>query len=147
MRLTRKSDYALQAVIQLAVGQHASPERTNPVSISNISSAGNIPRDFAAKILKKLAYAGILESFSGKNGGYRLARPPQDISFREIIEAVEGPIIINRCLENSSDCAQAGFCQMLETWKGTQAELIKLLHGVKISKFIGSSLESSKIDY
>ena len=140
MRLSRKGDYALRAVIQLAIANNSHR------SISDISGAANIPRNFAAKILKQLTDAGLLKSFTGKNGGYRLVKPAENISFREIIEAVEGPIIINRCLDGSADCNRVSFCRMYDVWKVTQDKMLELLENVKIGNVIAGDTETLKVD-
>jgi Rrf2 family iron-sulfur cluster assembly transcriptional regulator len=132
MRLTKKGDYALRAVIQVALAEG------NSCSINQIAAAGHIPRNFAAKILKQLRDAGLLRSFPGKSGGYRLARPQAEISFREIIEAVEGPIVINRCLDKTSGCNRTSFCRMYDAWKETQDKMLKLLDDIKIAGIIGN---------
>ncbi len=139
MRLTKKGDYALRAVIQLASADGV------PKSISHLSKVGAIPRNFAAKILKELANAGILKSYAGKNGGYRLAKSAEEISFREIIEAVEGPIIINRCIEDSSDCSRVGFCRMYDAWMTTQRKVVDLLDGVRISEIIDKKIDTFSV--
>ncbi|MCP4634561.1 MAG: Rrf2 family transcriptional regulator [candidate division Zixibacteria bacterium] len=139
--MSRKSDYALRAVIQLSItGEEAR-------SISSISAAVSIPRNFAAKILKQLTDAGILKSFSGKNGGYKLAKPKSEISFREIIEAVEGPITINQCLDESSDCGRVSICRMYDAWKNTQDKIVELLEGVKIGDIVSGSREHPAVEY
>ncbi|MBD3168210.1 MAG: Rrf2 family transcriptional regulator [candidate division Zixibacteria bacterium] len=130
MRLSRKGDYALRAVIQLALSEGI------PRSITHVSNAGGIPRNFAAKILKELTDAGLLKSYPGKTGGYTLKKMPENISFREIIEAVEGPIVINRCLDETGDCARMSICRMYNAWKNTQEKMLGLLDDVKIGDVI-----------
>jgi Rrf2 family protein len=64
----------------------------------------NVTLRFALKILRRLSIAGIVKSKKGANGGYQLAKLPQEISFKDVIEAIEGPININRCLDENCDC-------------------------------------------
>ncbi|MBD3234137.1 MAG: Rrf2 family transcriptional regulator [candidate division Zixibacteria bacterium] len=133
MRLSKKGDYALRAVIQLALSTDS------PKPISYISDVSSIPKNFAGKILKELTNHGILQSFAGKHGGFKLARSAESISFREVIEAVEGPIILNHCLDESSECDRVAICNMYDTWVNAQMKIIQVLESVKISDIIDSN--------
>ncbi|RKX17512.1 MAG: Rrf2 family transcriptional regulator, partial [Candidatus Zixiibacteriota bacterium] len=90
MRLSRKSDYALRAVKHLAT-----LPKGKLGSINSIAEAEAIPREFLAKILKDLTMSGILVSYQGVKGGYRLDRLPKDISFLNVMEAIDGPMHLN----------------------------------------------------
>jgi Rrf2 family protein len=87
MKLTRASSYAIHAVAHMAGLKH-----TNPVASHLVAKAQGIPERFLLKVLKPLVSARVLISVKGPNGGYRLARPAQDVSLLEVIEAVDGPI-------------------------------------------------------
>ncbi|MBX9677207.1 MAG: Rrf2 family transcriptional regulator [Gemmataceae bacterium] len=87
MKLTRASSYALQAVAYMAA-QH----KENHTASHIIAEDRKIPERFLLKVLKPLVSAQVLFSVKGPNGGYRLARPANEISVLEILEAVEGPI-------------------------------------------------------
>ena len=87
MKLTRASSYALHAVAFMA-----QQKNDKPVASHNIAPARGIPERFLLKVLKPLVSAHVLRSIKGPNGGYKLARPPADISMLEILEAVDGPI-------------------------------------------------------
>jgi Rrf2 family protein len=88
MKLTRASTYAIHAVAYMA----AQPKRNEPVASHVIARKRGIPERFLLKVLKPLVSAQVLYSVKGPNGGYRLARSPQDISILEVVEAVDGPI-------------------------------------------------------
>ncbi len=87
MRLTRASSYALHAVAFMA-GQ----KKDSPVASHIIAQKRGIPERFLLKVLKPLVSAQVLMSIKGPNGGYRLAKPANDVTMLEIIEAVDGPI-------------------------------------------------------
>src|SRR5437763_12689574 len=87
MKLTRASSYALHAVAFMAVQKH-----DRPVASHNIAAARGIPERFLLKVLKPLVSARVLLSIKGPNGGYRLAKPADQISMLDILEAVDGPI-------------------------------------------------------
>jgi Rrf2 family transcriptional regulator, cysteine metabolism repressor len=88
MRLTRASNYALQALASMA-GQK---EETQVVASHLTAREQDIPERFLLKILKPLVSAGVLDSLKGPNGGYRLAKPANKVTLLEIVEAVDGPI-------------------------------------------------------
>lgn len=87
MKLTRASSYALHAVVFMAVQKN-----DRPIASHHIAKARGIPERFLLKVLKPLVSARVLLSIKGPNGGYRLAKPPANISMLEILEAVDGPI-------------------------------------------------------
>ncbi len=87
MKLTRASSYALHAVAYMV-----QQKSDKPVASHHIAHARGIPERFLLKVLKPLVSARVLLSIKGPNGGYRLARQPNDISMLEILEAVDGPI-------------------------------------------------------
>lgn len=87
MRLTRASSYALHAVVHMA-----NQKVNTPLPSHLIAQARGIPERFLLKVLKPLVSARVLHSVKGPNGGYRLARPPSQITMLEIVEAVDGPI-------------------------------------------------------
>jgi Rrf2 family protein len=87
MKLTRASSYALHAVAFMAVQKH-----DRPIASHNIAQARGIPERFLLKVLKPLVSARVLLSIKGPNGGYRLAKKPDDITMLEVLEAVDGPI-------------------------------------------------------
>ena len=88
MKLTRASSYALHAVAFMA----AQKSHETPVASHTIAKARGIPERFLLKVLKPLVSAQVLLSIKGPNGGYRLARPANDITMLEVLEAVDGPI-------------------------------------------------------
>jgi len=120
MRLSRKSDYALRAIRHLSL-----LPKGELGSINSVSEAEGIPREFLAKILKDLTRSGLLVSYQGVTGGYRLARLPKEISFLNVIEAIDGPIHLNLCTEaEGCRCEQYNRCQMKEFW-GVQEKSFK----------------------
>jgi Rrf2 family protein len=87
MKLTRASSYALHAVVHMAA-----QKKNEPIASHTIAHARGIPDRFLLKVLKPLVSAQVLYSVKGPNGGYRLAKPANEITMLEILEAVDGPI-------------------------------------------------------
>ena len=108
--LTQRSRYALRALIFIArQGGMA------PVPISAIAADQKLPRKFLEAILLELKHGGLVNSFRGKAGGYRLARPAIQISFGEIIRLMEGPVALVPCVSVSAyqrciDCFEETTC-------------------------------------
>ena len=87
MRISAKADYAVRAAVELAA---ASGDR--PVKAERIATAQGIPLNFLENILGELRHAGIVRSQRGAEGGFRLARAPDEITVADVIRAVEGPL-------------------------------------------------------
>ena len=90
MKLSRKSDYALRAVRHLST-----LPKDQLGSINSISEAERVPREFLAKILKDLTRGGVLKSYQGVTGGYKLAKPAKEVSFLNVIEIIDGPLHVS----------------------------------------------------
>jgi Rrf2 family protein len=132
LELSRKSDYALRAVIFLA---RLSPERYGRVS--EIAKARNIPQAFLAQILPLLANRGVVRSQQGAQGGYALARKPSEVTFLEVIEAVEGPLRLNKCTgEQHEDCSLQESCEMHAVWNRAQKQTVDFLHNVTMADML-----------
>ena len=88
MRVSAKTDYALRAAVELAA---AAPEGL-PVKGEKLATSQSIPLRFLENILLQLRHAGIIESRRGADGGYKLARPPDEIALADVIRAIDGPL-------------------------------------------------------
>lgn len=128
LRISRKIDYGLRAMIYLA---SISPDAVVP--FREIARQMMVPEDFLAKILKTLVDEGLVKSTRGPHGGYALGRPAAEVSFLEIIEAVEGPIAINVCLDGEDPCAKAHFCTMVDVWREGQEKMLEVYRQTKLS--------------
>jgi Rrf2 family protein len=128
LRISRKIDYGLRAMIYLAsISQGA------VVPFREIARQMLVPEDFLAKILKTLVDQGLVKSTRGPHGGYALGKPAADISFLEVIEAVEGPIAINVCLDGEDPCAKASFCTMADVWREGQEKMLDVYRQTKLA--------------
>ena len=130
MKLSRKSDYALRAVMHFA-----GLPKEQLASIGEVAEAQNIPREFLAKILKDLTWAGILVSYQGVTGGYKLAKAAKDISFLDVIEAMDGPVYLNLCIEDEHCCEQYSTCKMKEFWVREQNHFVANLKKANFAKY------------
>jgi len=122
MEISRRTDYAVRVIFDLA-----SLPQNGRASTQEIADRQNIPSPFLAKIISQLSLSGLVTTYRGAGGGVRLAQPPEEISLLRVIEALEGPIRLNRCAIQPSLCPREGFCPIHDTWAKAQADLTSLL--------------------
>src|SRR6201984_3094982 len=128
LKLTKKADYALMAMKHLA--EHAGD---GSLSAKDVSVAYGIPPEALAKILQRLAKAGLLQSQHGTNGGYRLARAAHTISAFEVIQAIDGPLFITSCVTVRGECGQSNRCNIREPLRKVNDSIEAVLRRIKIS--------------
>jgi Rrf2 family protein len=119
MQITRQADYAMRAVLYLS---KLGPDRR--AATSQIAEEQKIPPSFLAKIVSQLSVAGLLQTSRGARGGVSLARSPEDISFLEVVEAIDGPILINECVADGGTCVFGDSCLMRPVFCDAQSELV-----------------------
>ncbi len=139
MELTRKGEYAIRGIVYLA---------GKPIDkvclLSDIAAAVDVPPTFLAKIFQQFSKIGLVKSFRGTGGGFLLGRAAENITLLEVVEAVEGPIIPNRCVVTPSDCERSDFCNVHPVWKRVQGEVRSVLEGVNLKEL--ASKERSDIN-
>jgi len=103
--LRRNTDYALRLMVCLAreYGDGATATRA-------AAQAEDVSYQLACKLMQRLHAAKLVESCMGPKGGFRLSRPPERIAIREVIEAIQGPLRLNRCLLSDAACPRQGSC-------------------------------------
>jgi len=129
MELTRKGEYAIRGIVYLA---------GRPIDkvclLSDIAAAVDVPPTFLAKIFQQFSKMGLVKSFRGTGGGFMLGRLPEKITLLEVVEAVEGPIIPNRCVGTPADCERSGTCNVHPVWMRVQEEVRGALAGVTLKE-------------
>jgi Rrf2 family protein len=135
MRISAKADYAVRAAVELAA---ASGDK--PVKAERIATAQGIPLNFLENILSELRHAGIVRSHRGAEGGFRLAKPPEEITVADVIRAVEGPLASVRG-GRPEDAAYAGAAATLpRVWIAVRANLRKVVEHVTVADIAGGRL-------
>lgn len=127
MELTRKGEYAIRGIIFLA-----RLPKGKIALISEIADATNVPQTFLAKIFQSFAKLGLVNSYRGTGGGFTLGRSPSSITLREVVEAVEGPIMPNRCLMGEGGCEHDRKCLVHPVWRQVQSAVVNILEDVTI---------------
>lgn len=128
MQLTREGDYAVRVMVELA----GAPGAVVPGRIIGARQA--IPPAHLAKIIQGLRRAGLVRTWRGAGGGVTLALPPEQVTLRQVIEAVGGPIALNRCLIEPGTCPRDRFCPAYPVWQRVQALLLRELDRVTMAE-------------
>ncbi|MEU2337302.1 Rrf2 family transcriptional regulator [Streptomyces sp. NPDC006654] len=135
MRISARADYAVRAVLELAVRQG-----NGPVKAEEIAGAQGIPHKFLESILGDLRRAGVVDSRRGGGGGYRLAREASAITVADLIRAVDGPIVSVRG-ERPTGLAYTGTAEpLLPLWIALRANVRKILEGVTVADIAADAL-------
>lgn len=130
MQITRQADYAVRAMVYLA--QIGADQRA---STSQIAQEKQIPPSFLAKIVSQLSVAGLLQTSRGARGGVALARPAEEISLLDVVEAIDGPILLNDCVAENGACSFGDSCPMKPIWCEAQKELVERLDNTNFGQF------------
>jgi Rrf2 family protein len=134
LRLTKKADYGLMAMKHLAERAHQ-----GACSAKDVAESYGIPPEVLAKILQRLAKAGLLHSQHGINGGYTLARPAREISAYEVIRAIDGPLFITSCITVRGECDQTQRCTIREPLRKVNQSIEDVLKRIKIAEMAETS--------
>ena len=129
LRFTKRADYGLMAIHYIAVH-----ESVGPVSAKRISEQFNMPAELLAKILQRLAKRGLITSQNGPKGGYVLAQRPAQVTVGDVIRALEGPVRIVSCMEDSSDCPQLTRCNLRRPVQKLQVAITQMLDSMSLAE-------------
>lgn len=131
LEITRQADYALRATVEVA----RLPEGERAPT-ATIAERQQIPLPFLAKIVSQLVVRGILEATRGASGGVSLARAPEDVTMLEVIEAIDGPITINRCTRDPAVCEMSITCPFCDIFTDAQRELVSRLEQTTMASLV-----------
>jgi Rrf2 family protein len=134
MQLTVKGDYAVRVVVDLASQPAGAVTKTE-----DLGRRTGVPHAYLSKIVQALAHAGLVRTRRGALGGISLLEEPQAITLRRVIEAVEGPIYLNRCLIRPGMCPRDAFCPVHPVWARIQAVVTRELDAVRIRDLADTS--------
>jgi Rrf2 family protein len=142
MRVSRKAEYACIAVLELA----SCYNQPQPVRVRAIADAHGIPQRFLVQILLQLKAAGLVASVRGASGGYQLARPPQQISLADVIQAIDKETL--KPLPNANDSARSPAVQAIHhAWREIQAEEQRLLDELTFAELVRRTQQTSDLSY
>lgn len=149
LRISKMTDYAVVLATHLATADR-------PHAARDLALHTQIPEPTASKVLKKLARAGVIASQRGAKGGYALARPAAHIGIHEVIEAIEGPIAVTECSDDSADssCEYETSCGVRANWQRINMAVHHALSSITLadmavpgaSELVSLSLSSKQAD-
>jgi FeS assembly SUF system regulator len=140
LKLSKKADYGLIAV------RHLARHGAGACSASDISESCGISGTLMAKVLQKLAKAGLVVSRHGSGGGYQLARDAAEITAFEVINAIDGPLAITSCVTTRGECDQALTCTVREPLRRVNDSILQILKTVTISQMSEDATGNGLVD-
>lgn len=131
MLVSKGTDYAVRAMIDLA----SSPDGERTIT-EDIAERQEIPVAFLSKVLARLSQAGLVRASRGAAGGVSLARPAEEISLLDIIEAVQGPLVINTCTDPYDHCDKQEECGAHTAFLSAQRSMERIFRDTKLADMV-----------
>jgi len=134
MRISSKSKYGLRAMVELS-----KEYGKGPVSAKTISESEGIPISYLEHLLAKLRRAGLIKSVRGPGGGFELAMIPDDISVLSIVRALDGPVLLCDCFEESEvklTCDNPDSCSIRVLWEKLRVEIEDALEATTLAYIV-----------
>jgi len=129
MKLSTKGRYAVTAMLDLAIH-----DNQGPVTLADISQCQGISLSYLEQLFAKLRKNDLVEGVRGPGGGYRLARPKDQITVAEIINAVDESVDVTRC-HGREDCQEGSRCLTHELWQDLSRQLYDFLDSITLDQF------------
>ena len=126
MQVSKSLDYAVRSLTYIA------KEKASVFTIRDISQKQHIPQNYLAKIMRKLVQKGLLSSSPGPEGGYSLRKPTEDISLKDIYEAIEGDMQLIDCMEKNVVCELFDSCTQRSVWDHLQLHTLTFLNDISV---------------
>ena len=137
--MTRTGEYGLRGLLFLA------KQPTDRLFlVSEVSKAQRIPETYLAKIFQRLSKTGLLKSTRGLNGGFNLGKPAKEITMKQVIEALEGPIALNRCLLRQGECDEEENCPLHGIFAEAQEKFLEVLDRTTIEDLARQDIRNEK---
>lgn len=129
LQITRLCDYGLRGVLYLAL----QPEG-RAVPLREVAGAAEVSHHYLSKIFQLLVHAGIVKVRRGKLGGYCLALPAEKLTPRMVVEALDGPLELNECLNRRLPCPKRSACPYYPMWHQARRALQNILDGYSYAR-------------
>lgn len=131
MQISLSTEYAVHSLVYLAVRP-----RSEAYFVEEIATVQNISPSYLAKVFRRLAKAGILNSFRGAKGGYKLAIEPHELTLRKVVEAIEGKTPIFKCHEEQLKCTLGVHCYIKTILNGVETAVYEALEKNTIADIV-----------
>jgi Rrf2 family protein len=129
--IRRKTDYGLRALVSLT-------RADRPLRAEELAELEGVPVPFLHKALKDLGAVGIVDGQRGPSGGFTLARPANEVTVLQAVEAMQGPVMISRCLLGDNACDRQRTCGLRRTWQKAQESMVSFLRDLTLEDLVGS---------
>ncbi len=137
--IRRNTDYALRAAVELAGCFNG-----ELVATRELAQRQDIPYQLACKLLQRLNRAGIVRSTMGPAGGFALGRHPSKVSVLQVVEAIQGPVRLNRCLFAGKSCSLSGRCTISPELARLQDKINSFLSGLTLGQLSSPAKRTPK---
>ena len=127
----RNTDYAVRLMVNLARNY-----RKGPVSTRTAAAEEDVPYQLACKLMQRMHKSKLLESSMGPKGGFNLSRDPSKISLLELVEIIQGPITVNKCLSGRDSCPRQESCPVTGKLATIQEYICDYLGGITLDQFV-----------
>ncbi len=131
LRFSKKADYALIALADLA----SRPDGASS-SAREIAERYNIPVELMAKVLQRLVRMGMVASHQGTRGGYHLARDAAQISVADVIQGIDGPVLVTACSDEDESCDQYATCNVRDPLWRLKDSIVQLLATFTVNELV-----------
>ena len=135
MKISAKDEYACSAVLELSLNY----DPDVPTRVQDIAERQNIPAKFLFQIMQVLKRVDIVRSKRGTDGGYVLARPPEEITVGDVIHSISGPFVQLSCLESGNfddNCERESTCQFKPIWADVDRVVGSVLNGITFAGLV-----------
>lgn len=138
LEFSRQADYAVRAVIELS---HY--PRGTLLHSEEIANRQDVPAKYFPTVIRNLVRAGIIKTYRGSHGGVSLAEDPEGISLRDVIEAVDGPLLLNRCDLQPGDCrtGDGEQCALHDFWARMAGDILDVLEHTNFADLADDEIE------
>ncbi|MCF8381317.1 MAG: Rrf2 family transcriptional regulator [Bacteroidales bacterium] len=130
MNFSKTTSYALKIL------NHMAQDTVILYNAKNLHEILGVPYQYTRRLLSDLSKKGLVVSEFGRNGGFKLAKPPRDIYLAEIIDAVEGIDIMTKCIVGFENCPFDNHCAMHESWIEIRNNILKVLETTSLENFV-----------
>jgi Rrf2 family protein len=131
MKLSTKGRYGVRLMLDLALHYGE-----GPILLKDIAERQEISEKYLWQLIPPLKQAGLILSTRGAHGGYTLTKPPVQITLKEIVITVEGPMCLVECVDNSSSCPRADTCVARDVWGEISAKILQSLESVTLESMV-----------
>src|SRR5512138_501060 len=140
LKINRQTDYAVRVVLALAKHEEGTRLSTAEIQREMLVPAGLMPR-----IVADLAKTGLVNTYTGRDGGLSLSRPAEQITLLDVVDAFEGPVLLSRCLQvtGDGDCPFIKTCPVRGKWGRVQAAMLREMASITFADLAQEALGAS----